>query len=46
VEDFRNIVQTSIDRLERDTPNFRLARDFGLIEISKKEVIFYFEKYE
>ena len=46
IEDFRNIVQTSLDRLERDTPNFRLAKDFGLIEISKKEVIFYFENHE
>jgi 5-methylcytosine-specific restriction endonuclease McrA len=46
IKDFRNIVQTSLDRLERDTPNFRLAKDFGLIEIARKEVIFYFENNE
>jgi hypothetical protein len=30
--------------MERDTPNFRLARDYGLIEVVEKPVIFYFEK--
>ncbi len=44
LEMFRNIVQTSIDRLERDTPNFRLAKDYGLLNITKNKVIFYFEK--
>lgn len=44
VETFRDIVQTSLERLERDTPNFRLAKDYGLLTISEKKVIFYFEK--
>jgi 5-methylcytosine-specific restriction endonuclease McrA len=44
VEHFRKVVETSLDRLERDTPNFRLARDYGLIEIIEKPVIFYFER--
>jgi len=43
LEQFRNVVETSLDRLERDTPNFRLARDFGLLETRQKPVIFYFE---
>lgn len=43
VENFRNIVQKSIERLERDTPNFRLAKDYGLLTITDKKVIFYFE---
>jgi 5-methylcytosine-specific restriction endonuclease McrA len=43
VEHFRKVVETSLDRLERDTPNFRLARDFGLIEVKPKNVVFYFE---
>lgn len=46
LEMFRNIVQKSIERLERDTPNFRLARDYGLLEVTNKEVIFYFERNE
>lgn len=44
LETFREIVQTSLDRLERDTPNFRLAKDYGLLTIPEKKVIFYFEK--
>jgi len=43
VEHFRKVVETSLDRLERDTPNFRLARDFGLIEVKPKNVVFYYE---
>ena len=44
LESFRDIVQTSLDRLERDTPNFRLAKDYGLLTINDKKVIFYFER--
>jgi hypothetical protein len=44
VEHFRKVVETSLDRLERDTPNFRLARDYGLIEVIEKPVLFYFER--
>jgi 5-methylcytosine-specific restriction endonuclease McrA len=44
LEQFRKVVETSLDRLERDTPNFRLARDYGLLTTNKSPVIFYFEK--
>jgi 5-methylcytosine-specific restriction endonuclease McrA len=44
VEHFRKVVETSLERLERDTPNFRLARDYGIIEVIEKPVIFYFER--
>lgn len=44
LEQFRKVVESSLDRLERDTPNFRLARDYGLIELKNKPVIFFFEK--
>ncbi len=37
-------LQTSLVRLERDTPNFRLAKDYGLLTITEKKVIFYFER--
>jgi 5-methylcytosine-specific restriction endonuclease McrA len=46
LEMFRKIVEEAVNRLERDTPNFRLARDYGLIEIVSDNVIFYFEKNE
>lgn len=44
LETFREIVQTSINRLERDTPNFRLARDYGLLKVTLDPVIFFFER--
>jgi 5-methylcytosine-specific restriction endonuclease McrA len=44
LETFRDIIQKSIDRLERDTPNFRLARDYNLLNVTENKVIFYFEK--
>lgn len=44
LETFREIVQTSINRLERDTPNFRLARDYGLLKVTSEPVIFFFER--
>lgn len=43
LEKFREVIETSLDRLERDTPNFRLARDFGLLTTNKKRVVFFFE---
>jgi 5-methylcytosine-specific restriction endonuclease McrA len=43
LESFRKVIETSLDRLERDTPNYRLARDFGLLEVKPKPIVFYFE---
>lgn len=43
LEQFRKVIETSLYRLNRDTPNFRLARDFGLVEEKEKKIIFYFE---
>jgi 5-methylcytosine-specific restriction endonuclease McrA len=43
LEQFRKVIETSINRLERDTPNFRLARDYGLVEVNEKPIKFYFE---
>jgi 5-methylcytosine-specific restriction endonuclease McrA len=44
LESFRNVIETSLVRLERDTPNFRLARDYGLLTETPKRIKFYFEK--
>ena len=44
LEQFRKVIETSINRLNRDTPNFRLAKDFELIKVTSNKVIFYFEK--
>ena len=43
LEVFRNVIETSLMRLERDTPNFRLARDYGLLTETPKQIKFYFE---
>ena len=43
LESFRNVIETSLVRLERDTPNFRLARDYGLLTETPKQIKFYFE---
>jgi CRISPR/Cas system Type II protein with McrA/HNH and RuvC-like nuclease domain len=43
LESFRNVIETSLIRLERDTPNFRLARDYGLLTETPKRIKFYFE---
>ena len=45
LEQFRGVVETSLERLERDTPNFRLARDYNLLSITKGPVRFYFETF-
>ena len=44
LKQFRNVVQTSLVRLERDTPNYRLAKDYGLIVENNSPIVFYFEK--
>jgi CRISPR/Cas system Type II protein with McrA/HNH and RuvC-like nuclease domain len=43
LEQFRKVVETSLMRLNRDTPNFRLARDYGLLTETPKQIKFYFE---
>ena len=43
LEQFRKVIETSLMRLNRDTPNFRLARDYGLLTETPKQIKFYFE---
>ena len=44
VEEFRAIIASSLTRLTRDAPNFRLAEDYGLITRTNYPVQFYFER--
>jgi ssDNA-binding Zn-finger/Zn-ribbon topoisomerase 1 len=44
VEQFRTEIQKQVERLYRNSNQFRLALDYELIEIKDKEVKFYFEK--
>ena len=44
IEQFRREISLQIERLERDSAPFRMARDYGLLNETQKEVKFYFEK--
>jgi len=44
-EYFRIEISKQIERLKRDSPQFRMALDYGLIKETNIKVEFYFEKY-
>jgi hypothetical protein len=44
MEEFRRNIAEQIERSRRQNINFRLAERFGLIEITGKPIVFYFEK--
>lgn len=46
VEEFRREISLQLERLERDSAPFRMARDYKLLEIKDIKVKFYFEEYE
>lgn len=43
IEQFRNEISLQLERLERDSAPFRIARDYGLINTTDIEVKFYYE---
>lgn len=43
VEQFRYEIEMQIDRLRLRSANFRMAERYGLVEITRKPVIFWFE---
>lgn len=43
IEEFRREISLQIERLERDSAPFRIARDYGLLNETQKEVKFYYE---
>lgn len=45
LEVFRNEISKQVDRARKMSFNFRCAEDFGLIEMTNKPVIFYFELF-
>jgi ribosomal protein L34E len=44
IEKFRRWIKRCCFQLFRDEPKYRLLRDYGMIQESKGEVIFYFER--
>lgn len=46
IEQFRTEISLQVERLKRDSPQFRMALDYGLVEEKDIKVKFYFEKYD
>lgn len=46
LEMFREQISNQITRLNRDSSNYRMAKDYGLIQETDKKVIFYYEKIQ
>ena len=46
VESFRDAIRHQLFQLNRDSSNYRMAKDFGLITENETNVVFWFEKYE
>lgn len=44
VEQFREEISLQTQRLKRDSSNFRMALDYGLLKVINKDVVFYFER--
>ena len=44
LEEFRNELENQVERARKYSVNFRFAEKYELIEIKKKEIVFYFEK--
>jgi 5-methylcytosine-specific restriction endonuclease McrA len=46
LEQFRKEISIQVERLEKNSANFRIAKRFWLIQETGKQVKFYFEKYK
>lgn len=44
-DEFRREISLQLERLERDSAPFRMARDYGLIKTTDTEVKFYYETF-
>lgn len=46
VEEFRHEISMQVKRVYDKSAGFRMALDYGLIEIPERSVVFYFEEYK
>jgi 5-methylcytosine-specific restriction endonuclease McrA len=46
IEQFRREIESQIERLNKRSSNYRMAKDFELVRETEKKVIFFFEKYK
>lgn len=44
IEQFRHEIQQQLIRLKRDSSNYRMALDYGMIKEDNKPIVFYFEQ--
>lgn len=44
IEEFRNELRLQLDRANKYSRNYRLARKWGQVQETPKEIVFYFEK--
>lgn len=45
IEEWRNQIRLKIERLRKESTNFRILESFTLVKITKNDVIFHFEKH-
>ncbi len=44
LEEFRQQLESQVDRARRYSVNFRMAEKFGLVQVEERPIVFYFEK--
>lgn len=44
LEHFRSEIQEQVNRVKLRSPNFRMALDFGQLQITESPIVFYFER--
>lgn len=46
VEEFRHEIAVQVERVRRDSANYRLAEDFNLVHTTGNDVSFWFERHK
>jgi len=46
IKEWRNQIELKVNRLRKESVNFRILESFGLVKLTKNDVVFYFEKME
>jgi 5-methylcytosine-specific restriction endonuclease McrA len=46
LEQFREEISKQCERLKRDSNQYRMAMDYGLIKETSKDVLFFFERFQ
>ena len=46
LDEFRHLISNFVNSLNKTSVQYRMAKKYGLVEETPKEVVFYFEHYE